>query len=256
MELKVKVEGKVVIRLIERGKVAREAEAKNEVSNNFAISLANAMRGTSADNKFYYPDQVQLYDASGALIKTLGAPTISGLQATWTDTSAQAYTVASVKIIGKNAYDTVTMEIARATGLNVSKAADQVLQVVWTVSISGPLLGTALQIIQDCFKQGYSTRGYANAIGLRAPDGSAVALIGAATGYPTTGTGANYAFCRVQATYTPTTVQTVRYVDGYYQTATEGLGLWTYQLSSDVALAANTTYTFRTEIQFPWNYTA
>jgi hypothetical protein len=256
MELKVKVEGKVTIRILERGKVVKEAGAKNAVSNIFAMSLANAMRGTSADNKFYYPDQVQLYDSAGNLIKTLGAPTISGLQATWTDTSAQAYTVASVKIIGKNAYDTITMEIAKAVGLNVSKAADQALQVIWTVSISGTLTGTALQIIQDCFIQGYSTRGYANAIGLRAPDGSAVALVGASAGYPTTGTGANYAYCRVQATYTPPTSQTVRYVDGYYQTATGGLGLWTYQLSSDVTLAPNTTYTLRTEIQFPWDYTA
>ena len=256
MKVKVRVEGKVTIRILERGKVVKEAEAKNAVSNNFAISLANAMRGTSADNKFYYPDQVQLYDSAGNLIKTLAAPAISDLQATWTDTSAQAYTVASVKIIGKNAYDAVTMEIAKATGLNVSKAAEQALQVIWTVSISGPLAGTALQIIQDCFRQGYSTRGYANAVGLRAPDGSAVALIGASAGYPTTGTGASYAYCRVQATYTPFATQTVRYVDGYYQTATEGLGLWTYQLSSDVTLQANTTYALRTEIQFPWDYMA
>ena len=244
----------MAIRLIERGKVVKEAEAKNEVSRFFALSLANAMRGTSASYPFYYPWKVQLFDSAGALITELTSPSISGMQATWTDTSTQAYTVASVKIIGANAYSELQNEIARATGLNVSKAADQVLQVIWTVSISGPLTSTALQIIQDCFVRGYSTRGYANAIGLRAPDGSAVALIGASADYPVSDATANYAYCRVQATYTPTTQQTVRYVDGYYQTATEGLGLWTYQLSSDVTLQANTTYTFRTEIQFPFNY--
>jgi hypothetical protein len=255
-ELKVKVEGKVTIRLIERGKVVKEAEAKNDISNNFAISLANAMHGTSSDNKFYYPSQVQLYDANGNLITTLSNPSISGLQATWADNSAQAYTVASVKIIGKNAYDTVTMEIARATGLNVSKAADQVLQVIWTVSISGPLQQLALQIIQDCFAQGYSTRGNANRILIRDSSGNALASIALSSGYPTTGTGSNYAYCRVQGTYTPSAQQTVRYIDGAYYDGTTTTTLWSYQLSSDVTLAANTTYTFRTEIQFPWNYTA
>jgi hypothetical protein len=256
MKLEVKVEGKVTVRVLERGKVVKEVEAKNAVSSNFAISLANAMRGTSADNKFYYPSQVQLYDSGGALITTLSNPSISGLQATWTDTSAQAYTVASVKIIGRNAYDTVTMEIAKATGLNVSKTADQVLQVIWSVSISGPLWQLANLIIQDCFMQGYSTRGYANRILLRDASGNALASIALSTGYPTTGTGASYAYCRVQGTYTPSAQQTVRYVDGAYYDGTTTTILWSYQLSSDVTLAANTAYTFRTEIQFPWNYTA
>jgi hypothetical protein len=256
MKLEVKVEGKVTVRVLERGKVVKEVEAKNAISNNFAISLANAMHGTSADNKFYYPSQVQLYDSGGSLITTLSNPSISGLQATWTDTSAQAYTVASVKIIGKNAYDTVTLEIAKATGLNVSKTSDQVLQVIWSVSISGPLWQLANLIIQDCFMQGYSTRGYANRILLRDPSGNSLASIALSSGYPTTGTGANYAYCRVQGTYTPSASQTVRYVDGAYYDGTTTTILWSYQLSSDVTLAANTTYTFRTEIQFPWNYTA
>jgi hypothetical protein len=256
MKLEVRVEGKVTIRLIEKGKVVKEVEAKNAVSNNFAVSLANAMAGTSSTNKFYYPNQVQLYDSAGSLITTLSNPSISGLQATWTDTSTQAYTVASVKIIGKNAYDTTTAEIAKATGLNVSKAADQALQVVWTVSISGPLGSTALQIIQDCFMQGYSTRGNANGVMLRKPDGS-MALAGqAASGYPATGTGANYAYCRVQMTVTPSADTTVRYIDAIYYTTYPQFTMWTYQLPSDATLAANTTYTVRTEIQFPWNYTA
>ena len=254
MELKVKVEGKVTVRLIERGKVVKEMKAKNAISRFFALSLANAMRGTSASYLFYYPWKVQLFNSAGALITELTSPSISGMQATWTDTSEQAYTVASVKIIGANAYSELQNEIARATGLNVSKAAGQALQVVWSVSISGPLWQLALQIIQDCFVRGYSTRGSANRILLRDPNGNALASIALSADYPVSDTTANYAFCRVQGTYTPSAQQTVRYVDGAYYDGTTTTILWSYQLTSDVTLQVNTTYTFRSEIQFPFNY--
>jgi hypothetical protein len=254
MRVIVKVRGTVVLRLIENGRVVAEYGGKNDISNVFAMSIANAMRGVSGENKFYYPDRVQLYDPNGNLIKTLSNPTISGMQATWTDTSSDAYTVGSVKIIGKNAYDAVTMEIARKMGLNVTKLDVQALQVIWTVTLSGALLEPAKQIIQDCFGQGYSTRGNANGIMLRKPDGS-LALAGAAdTGYPTTGTGANYAFCRVQLSFTPTSDMTIRYIDAIYYTTSPQFSLWSYQLPSDQTVTANTPYTSRTEIQIPWNY--
>ena len=254
MELKVRVEGKVTVRVLERGKVVKEVEAKNEVSRFFALSLANAMRGTSASYPFYYPWKVQLYGSAGGLITELTSPSISGLQATWTDTSAQAYTVASVKIIGTNAYSELQNEIARATGLNVSKAADQALQVIWSVSISGPLSSTALQIIQDCFRQGYSTRGSTNRILIRDPNGNALASIALSADYPVSDATTSYAYCRAQGTYTPSAQQTVRYIDGAYYDGTTTTILWSYQFPSDVTLAANTTYTVRTEIQFLFNY--
>ena len=254
MKIVVKVRGTVALRLIENGRIVAEYGGRNDISSAFAISIVNAMRGVSSENKFYYPDQVQLYDPNGNLIKTLTNPTISGMQATWTDTSSQAYTVASVKIIGKNAYDTVTFEIARKTGLNVTKQDIQTLQVIWTVTLSGALLDPAKQIIQDCFRQGFSTRGNANGIMLRNPDGS-LALAGAAdAGYPTTGTGANYAFCRVQLSFTPASDMTIRYIDAIYYTTSPQFSLWSYQLPSDQTVTANTPYTARTEIQVPWNY--
>jgi len=255
MKVALKVKGKVTVRVLQKGKVVKETVVGNAISNVFALSLANALRGTSSANKFFYPNIVQLYDAGGALIKSLSPATISGLQATWQDASNQAYTVASVKIIGKNAYDAETKEIAKATGLNVTKAADQVLQVIWTVSVTGAVMSMALQIIQDCFIQGYSTRGNANGIMLRKADGS-MALAGqAASGYPQTGTGASYAYCVVQFSVTPVSDVTVKYIDAIYYTTSPQFSLWSYELPSSVTLSANTPYTIRTEIQFPWDYT-
>jgi hypothetical protein len=254
MKIVVKVSGTVVLKLIENGRVVAERGRRNDISNVFALSIANALKGVSAESKFYYPDRVQLYDPNGNLIKTLSNPTISGMQAVWTDASEDAYTVGSVRIIGKNAYDDVTMEIARGMGLNVTKQDIQTLQVVWIVTLAGALTEPAKQIIQDCFRQGYSTRGNANGIMLRKPDGS-LALAGAAdAGYPTTGTGANYAFCRVQLSFTPLTDMTIRYIEAIYYTTSPQFTLWSYQLPSDQTLAANSPYTARTEIQIPWNY--
>jgi hypothetical protein len=254
MKVVVKVRGTVVLKLIENDRVVAERGRRNDISNVFALSIANALRGVSAESKFYYPHQVKLYDPNGNLIKTLSNPTISGMQAVWTDASEDTYTVGSVRIIGKNAYDAVTMEIARGMGLNVTKQDVQTLQVIWIVTLAGALTEPAKQIIQDCFNQGYSTRGNANGVMLRKPDGS-LALAGAAdTGYPTTGTGANYAFCRVQLSFTPLTNVTIRYIDAIYYTTYPQFTLWSYQLPSDQTLAANSPYTARTEIQIPWNY--
>jgi hypothetical protein len=254
MKIVVKVRGAVVLRLIENGRVVAERGGRNDISNIFALSIANALKGVSAESKFYYPHQVRLYDPNGNLIKTLSDPTISGMQAVWTDSSGDTYTVGSVKIIGKNAYDAVTMEIAKKDGLGVTKQDVQTLQVIWIVTLAGALMEPAKQIIQDCFKQGYSTRGNANGVMLRKPDGS-LALAGAAdAGYPTTGTGVDYAFCRVQLSFTPSTDMTIRYIDAIYYTTYPQFTLWSYQLPSDETLAANSPYTARTEIRIPWNY--
>jgi len=147
MREKVTARGFLNIKLIDRktGKVIEERRHENDLLGDFAIGVCGELAG-QANVLLGKLDYVDLYTPDAAFIKSLSPPeTLEYLEyadhkevhAVWKDKSTDSYTVGTVYMWSKYTINSTeyTRTIAVKDGLNVSKGADQVLVVDWTIAV-------------------------------------------------------------------------------------------------------------------------
>ena len=147
MRERARVKGFLNVRLVDRktGRVVEEKRIPNTLDGEFAIGVCGELAGE--ENVLLGKlDEVKLTDPNGNEIKRISPPSVlerrsytdhEEVYAKWEDRSTDSYTVDAAAIKAKYTIDTTTYDrwIAYTSTGGVSKAADQVLVVEWTIAV-------------------------------------------------------------------------------------------------------------------------